>query len=562
MKNTNTSVKGRRSKRSTVFTVITAVGIVLLLALNMLLTYLGQKNTVFIDMTNEGFYTLTDRMKEECELVDKELERPVEITFCADPDTLMDDQVTRLIYVMAQKMSNKYKNINLKTVNVTNDPTSVAMYKTTSLTKISPTDVIISYGNKHRIASAQSFWTSASNALWSFNGEYKMMSIILSLTSIKNQPVAYFITGHGETCYDVNNPESESSIKTQSIYELLTERGLAVKILDLSAVSAVPDDCALLVLNNPTSDFTSDADSFNSNGYVSDLEKIDRYLTKGNGSLMVAKDHEKKLTNLEDFLIEWGFLFSDTKVKDETSCLPAAPGESFAPIIGVYDTDENSYGNALYGDYAASATAPQMIFTNTGYITCSYGLGESILEPGADNVNRHYAPFIGTSENAYAYKNNGGSYDRASEKSEFTLAAVTSRHFTNQYDANIIYSYVFCANSADFLSNELIGNSSYANFDMVSAVVNNMVRTDLHASSDLGGTSLNSTSFGGKQIIDATLYEEDSVIYPPDLSNKDEYKYNSGFGTVEKTVISVLVYIIPAAILAVGIAICVKRRFL
>ncbi len=555
------SLKRRGGK---LFAAVSAVCIALILALNLLLAYFGLNKTVFIDMTDEGFYTVTDKMEDSCAFIDESLDKPIEITFCADPDTLMANQVTRLVYVMSMKLANKFDNIELKTVNVANDPTSVAMYKTTSMTQIKSDDVIVSYGNKHRIVSSQSFWTTASDKLWSYNGEYKMVSVILSLTAI-NQPVAYFITGHGEQCYDKENPESADSIKTQSIYELLSERGLDVKILDLSTVNAIPEDCALLVLNNPTSDFTYDPDKLDSFDYVSDLEKIDRYLAKGNGSLMVAKDYAVTLPNLELFLREWGFSFSQTQVKDEGNSLPAVSSSGFAPIIGVYDTEENSYGNAIYGDYAASATSPKMIFSNTGYITSAFGLGETTVEPGADAVNRHYAHFIGTSGNAIAYKYNSdkGEYaDPATQKQAFTLAAVASRHYTNETDATTLYSYIFCVNSKDFLSNELLGNPSYANFDVLSAVVNNMIRTDRYASNDLGGTSLNSSSFGGKQIIDATLYEYATTIYSTDATLLEVIKENEGINQTDIAIISVFVFAIPVIIACVGIAVCLKRKFL
>ncbi len=562
-----------KSSRTRIFAVITALGIVLALALNLLLAYIGLNKTVFIDMTYEGFYTLTDKMQEHCAFVDEKLDKPVEITFCADPDALMDSTVMRTTYIMALKLSQKFKNINVNTVNVALNPTAVAQYKTTSLSKITSADIIISYGDKYRIATGESFWTTNQDELWSYNGEYKMTSIILSLTAI-NKPAAYFITDHGTTYYDPENSEHPDNLDAAALYDLLFDRGLEVKTLNVASVDKIPEDCVLLILNSPTEDFTYDKDAINSFGYVSDLEKIDRYLTKGNGSLMVTNDFslrnpdgtKKELTNLHAFLREWGFELSDTKVKDENNSLPSS--DAFAPIIGVYDTEENSYGNAIYENYASSATSPKMIFTNTGYITSAFGLGEDTVEPGADNVNRHFAPFISTSSEALAYAYNKDAADSnkytdlAGLKSERILAAICSRHYTHQYDSTITYSYVFCANSKDFLSNELLGNASYANFDIVSALINNMVRTDMHASTDLGGISLNSTSFGGKQIIDATLYDYETTIYNSDSTNLVELKVNSAIDSTDKTVISVFVFAIPVIIAAVGIAICLRRKFL
>ena len=56
-----------KSKRTKIFTAITALAIPLIIALNLLLYYFGVQKTIFIDMTPEGLYTLSDLMIEECD---------------------------------------------------------------------------------------------------------------------------------------------------------------------------------------------------------------------------------------------------------------------------------------------------------------------------------------------------------------------------------------------------------------------------------------------------------------------------------------------------------------
>ena len=55
-----------KSTRTKIFTVITAAGILLLLILNLVLTYFGSERMLFADMTPEGFYTVTDNMIDAC----------------------------------------------------------------------------------------------------------------------------------------------------------------------------------------------------------------------------------------------------------------------------------------------------------------------------------------------------------------------------------------------------------------------------------------------------------------------------------------------------------------
>ena len=561
----NTLFKGK-SKRTRIFTVITLVLIVALLAVNYLLTHVGLHKSVYVDMTPEGLYTLSSAMAEECAFVDKldetDGDKKIKITFCADPDTLTDSTMTRVTYFMAIKLANRFKNIEVETVNVNLDPSAVSMYKATSLSTIQYSDIIVSYGDRYRISSADSFWTVDSDgSYFSYNGEYKMASILMSVTAV-NQPAAYFLTDHGETYYDVNDPESEKSLKTAYLYDLLTERGLEVKTLDLSKADSIPEDCVLLVINNPTEDFTVDKDKLDRFDYISDTEKLDRYLVNGHGSIMVAKDYAVTLPVFETFLREWGFEFSTTQVKDETASLsnPEAP---YTDIIGVYDTDENSYGSAIYGDFSGMSSAPQVIYSNTGYIKCAFGESNTMNETGTFNISKNYAPFMSTSDKAKAYAKNplNGLYvDLAVEEGVKNLAAVSTRLELDTYTSEYKYSYLFCAASGEFFSNKLLGNASYANFDIVSALVNNMSRSDEYASIELGSTSLNSSSFGGKQLVSTVLSDTDTNVYSPDA--KEIVRVNKGISKGEIGVFTTVVAIIPVAIAIVGIVICTKRRFL
>ena len=576
----NSIFKGK-SARTRLFAAISVIAVIALFGLNLLLTAVGLKNTVYLDLTPEGLYSLTDKMVEECSFISELPEdKEIKITFCTDPDALVESTVMRATYFMALNLQKKFDNVKVETVNVALNPTALARYKTTSLSTISASDVIISFGERYRIASASSFWGLDSNgALWSYNGEYRLASILMSLTSRTN-PVAYFITGHGESYYDVDAPESEMSVKNAYFADLLSERGLYIKTLDLSAedVKAVPDDAALLIINNPTRDFTFDKEQLDTLAYVSELEMIDNYLTKGNGSLIVSlsydlRDYEgyadavandaldsfNPLKNLKIFLKEWGFSFSDTQVKDKDSSFDSL-GED---IIGVYSTEENSYGNAIYGNYAASASAPKMVVTNTGYVECSFGLSSSIQEQGSTEADRRYDSFISTSAAAVGYAYNAAKDDyshTATKPGAKALAAVVARQRLDPVESVYTYSYVFCANSKDFFSNDLLGNPAYANYDVMSAVVENMVRTDIYASSDLGGSSMNSKSFGGKQLVSTTLYDYENYIYSPDAS--EIVKINKGISPAAKTVFSIFIYAVPVAIAIVGVCVGIKRKFL
>ena len=550
-----------KSTRTKVYSAITIVGIVVLLAFNLLISHVFSKNMLVTDLTPEGFYTLSDKMEAVChEILDPDENgnvKNIKITFCTDPDYLIASDAMRATYFMALRLDNMFDNVTVEAVNAALDPTAVSMYKTTSRDTISATDMIVSYGAKYRVVNAATFWTSDN---FSYNGEYRMASILASITAI-NQPAAYFVTDHGETYYDPENPDSDKSLATANFAELLMERGLTIKTLSLNDenLERIPDDCALLIINNPTEDFTYDPDRLDDFSYVSETEKLDRYLVNNAGAIIVNKAYDVRLTNLEEFLKEWGIGFGDGLVCDRENSLFAeiegdADGSTF---VGMYDNDDQSFGYAYYNSYSGLSSAPKMVFSNTGYLYCAFDGGEEMVEHGNKYGTRNYADFMKSADSAVVYT--GDSIISGIDE-ERTLIAASVRAHLDGYTSERTNSYIFCTNSADFYSNDMLGNSSYANYNILASVISNISRTDRYATIELGGLSLNSPSYGGKQTVSTTLSTTPTDIYSSDAT--EVVKTNKGFGNGAKTAYTIIVMAVPVSILALGVVVFVKRKFL
>lgn len=546
-----TSLFKGRSTRTKLFTVITAVGILLLLVLNLFLTNLGLNKMLFIDMTAEGLYTLSDAMVKTCDDLLNGLPegKTLRITFCTDPDILLDTMVSRVVYFMALSLQNRYDNVEVVEHNIKYNPTAVSMYKTTSRSELRASDVIISYGNKYRVINCESFWTKNSETYYSFNGEYKLASAIASLTAI-TLPKAYFITDLGTSYYDPQNPDSEMSIENATFADLIADLGMDIALLELSAVEKIPEDCAMLILNLPTVDIRAEDESFNTLTHETNIKKLNRFLVDGGGTLVVNKDYNVSLPNLEVFLADWGISFSNSYVVDDENRLD----ESGKLIVAEYDSDDQSYGYNFYSDYVGLASAPKMVFSDTGYITCSFGDGYSRREAGYRNVTRQFAPFIGS----YATANTGDNI-LESEAGNKTLAAITARSNLDQYTGENTYSFIFATASKEFYSNEILGNTSYANRDLVYDVFVNISRTDRYVSTDLGGLSKNSSSYGGKRLVSTTMSTEPTTEYVPGATKTKSYL---GLSAAAATTYFVIVMIPAGAALVLGAVVFIRRKFL
>ena len=540
---------GRKSLRTTLFTVLTAVIIVVVLGFNLISNYFGIQKGLYVDLTPEGLYSLTDAMVKECSFVDDldDGDKQIEIIFCADPDTLIGTQLLRPTYFMALQLQERFDNLEVKTVNPEYDPTAISAFKPTSLSKIEIGDIIISYGGRYRIQKPVSFWAGGEETLTHYNGEYTMASCLMSVTAM-NRPVAYFVTNHGETYYDPDNPAREENHYAQAIYDLITGRGLEVKTLDLLAAGGVPEDCMLLVINNPRSDFSVDPDKLSDLSYISETEMIDRYLVNNQGSLIVARDHaldengKSRHPNLDTLLCDWGFKFTDTVVEDPDNHL----GNSQTTIYGEYSTDEDSFGALVYSDFASLPTAAKVVFSDAGYITTSFDRGDAFYEAG-DNSERLFMSFMDSFDSAVAKSKDKDNpeygYNYTDNKGNMTLAAMTGRYHLDSYTNVAKRSNVFCVNSASFFSNEILGNYSYANHEVMSLLLEEMLFNDQYASNELGGSSANFENYGGKQLADISL----------NITSKAQLEVNA---------FPVLLFAIPVGALVCGIVVYTKRKYL
>ena len=566
-----------KSKRTKIFTVITLASVSAVIVLNMVLTHFGLNRNIFFDMTPEKLYTLSDEMVDVCDDIFDELStkgngQKVKVTFCTDPDYLITSETSRATYFMAINLQNKYpESFEVETVNVNLNPTAVAQYKTTSLTSINSTDIIVSYSGRYRIISQDNFWGLGTSGNDYYNGEYKMVSMIKSVSSVA-RPAAYFVTSYGTTYYDPENPTSEMSKSMSAFAGLLGERGLEIKLIDLTdpKVTEIPNDCVLLIINNPTEDFTYDEDKLDSLEYISDTEKLDRYLVKRQGAIAVAKDFETKLPVFENFLYEWGFVFSDSIVSDMDSSLDdtAEEGKTGTTLSAVYPKDTDSYAYTLYGEYSNLSSAPLTVITNSGSVECAFGESSSAHEDGSKNVSRNYVSLLTTSPTAKRYMTENGEITTILDdtRGSYDLAALSIRSAFDSTSAVNLYSYVFCVNSADFFSSTLLSEPSYANYDIISAVVDRISRVDDYASLNLGGSSFNSSSIGGKLIIPMHMSEIDETITSNKLDDKgmayETIKENHGISKTEKIVYTSFIFAIPAALAVLGIIVSVKRRYL
>lgn len=548
------NIFGKAPGRKRLLTLCAVLIIAAAAAINLILKDVGLKNSVFIDLTPEGLYTVSDAMKEECSFLSDMDPDSVKITFCADPDTLTSNQGTRVVYFMSLQLQKLFPAVTVETINAEYNKTAFSKYMPTRFTEISWNDVIISYQDRYRRFNAEEFWTiMSSGEYWSYNGEYKMTTAFLSLVTTGKTSV-YFETGYGGKYYDAGDPESEMSQELYEFYCLLGDLGYNVKTFNIKE-SEIPDDCAMLILAGPTSDFTYDSGRLDDITYVSDIEKIDRYLINRNGSLMVFRDAAAgDLPELYGFLEEWGIEFVDSTVVDSSSSL-ADQSMSGTGILAQYNTNPESFAATVYEDIASISSSPRVVVPSSGFVRNPRPSDEHTVS-GVTSTMLYYNSFLSTTADARAYAGNSVSGEVVGE-GVMDLAAVAVRTYVDSETSNYQYSYVFGCASMDVISSEYIGDPSYANYDVLYSLTGIIARSDIYASSDLGGLNLNSPNMGGKELVDESIGTENRNIYD---SSNNIAGVKHGLTTAPKVIYIVIAMLIPVSVAIVGAVVCIKRK--
>ena len=554
-----TNMFRKKSAKKSMFYSVIVLFFILVLTVNVLIEFLVWENTFFIDTTKEELYTLSDDMITEMDAISSD----VLITFCAEPDYLLQNYESRYTYIMSMELAKHFDNIKVEYVNSEKNPEKLDKYKNTSATTIGAYDIIVSSGGRYRLLRSKSMWTTDdSGKYWAFNGEYKMACAILSVTASES-PKVCFTSGHGEKYYNPNDPAT-SDPEYEEFYNLLLLAGLTVDYINLDTQD-IPDDCVMLIINGATVDYTAQPGYIYDLDAISPIEKIDRFLSENN-SVFITKDPFVSLPTLEEYMREWGLAFGDNRIQTSNR----EDGDRlFAEYVS---SEQDPIGYSIYSEIASLASSPKTIIENCSQLYLIWAdnsktSAEKYISPGLSVMasslllsSDKTKPY--TNENVIDPKDNNGKDivlgagetldDRCGK---YTLSAISVR--TRYVGVNYYYSYMFVSGTSSMLKNEYIGESSYANYDIVFSTVRTLTRTDRYASDDLGAISLNTEKYGGKILLSTELSKTNQEEY----ENGKLVRTYSAMSTGKMVLWTVIMAIVPVLVIPIiGTYVYLKRK--
>ena len=300
-----------------------------------------------IDFTENQVYTLTDTSKKAIQDVNQD----VKMYFYgfSERDTRID---------LAKQYGRANSKISYEILTNESNPTKVAEYELTDGYQI----VIVETADNHQLINASTEFVTYDYTTYATidTTEQTLTNAILNLT-MENKPKVYLLQGHNE--YTENDLVVLQTYIKNEVYEFAS--------INLVTVDSVPEDCSVLVIMDPTSDFLD-----------SDVEKIQAYINRG-GDIFFAKDLEQtapNYPNIQKILDMYGVAVENGCVLEADSTKVAANfPTAFIPAVDPsHDITKEIYTDGQLLLYSAGRlkikdeeTLASMNVTETDLITSS-----------------------------------------------------------------------------------------------------------------------------------------------------------------------------------------------
>ena len=421
------SQAGRVFRSGLLSTAILVAAVVLAILVNLLVRAIPTKYTEF-DLSEAKMYTLGDS---SVQLV-QSLDQDVHIYYLCETGS-EDAIITKLLEHYAAESSH----VSWEQKDPALYPTFAAQY---GAENSSSGSLIVVCGDNSTVLDAadlyeydySDYYTTGS-ATVTFGGEKQITSAIYKLTAAE-QSHAYYTTNHGEQAL------------TSSLTDALEAQNIDAQPLDL-LTGTIPEDCDLLIINAPTSDFAGE------DGLVNEIDQLEAYLAKG-GKLLLTSSLYAETPNLDAVLAEFG-------LARETGMI--VEGDAGMALYG--------YPYSLLPDYGSTveSTALDGVNRNT-HVMLSVAQGIAITE--TDGVTAE--ALLNTSEEAYSKAdfNNLTTLDEEDGDAvgPFTLAAWARNDDTG---AEVIW--IGCPN----MDNEQIYQSMPGNLTFLQGCAASLVGQDI-----------------------------------------------------------------------------------
>ena len=336
--------QSRKFKGGAYATVLSVIVIVLVLFINLAAK---QLNLTF-DLTSQGRYSLTEETKEFL----KGIQDEITIYYLGETDTQLE-----LFEKIAKQFPKTWSKITLEFKDIVKNPRFASQYtdetiEYDSFIVVNETNGRSKYVGYSDMIVQEFNYSTYQSTITGVNVEGKLDAAIQYVTT-EDLPKIYVVEGHGEG--SVSNVLSS----------LLADSNIMYETLNTLTCETVPEDCNLLYIYQPQSDYTKE-----------EITLIKNYLTGGGNAVICVDYVSQTLSNFSELLGYYGVSVTEGIVVEGNSnnFIGNYPNQ-LVPTIGTSDFTEGIRGKKFIVSSVASGLLTKEDIRDTvtlsGFLTTS-----------------------------------------------------------------------------------------------------------------------------------------------------------------------------------------------
>ena len=450
----------KKFRHGSVSVALTVAVIVAVILFNAIFTALSSKYLWYLDMTPEPRFTLSDEAKGFLGAMDTTKE--VNIIFCDEKSVWEKNTLQLEVLKTALDIEKEFPNVKVSFTDIYTNPSSVNKYGETSGKKITTSTVIVACGEAApRVYNLEDFFVMGDDGYVSgYDGEQRLVSALLSVTQASTPKVCITVN-HGETY-------------NEALVSLLKQIGFQTETIDLTQKDAkIPDDCRLLLIYDPQTDFIAGGLS-----EVSEITLIEEFLDNNNSMMVFVDKDTPYLPNLEQLMAEWGIEIARTEDNFNTVIKDADSSLSQNGYTNKAIYEQAGFGGEVTKHMRENTVAKTVAFPNTTAFRFSSLYKQTIYSDYrsasySGNVERRSCFNVFFSSPTAIAQANGEDVSSASESNPYTYMMISRQTDVTNDNSAFSYSYVLACASTDFAAEAAL-DRSYGNASVLAYACNAM----------------------------------------------------------------------------------------
>ena len=287
----NKTIQSRKFRGGAYATAISFLVIVALVIVNLVAGSIFP----YKDLTSTGKYSLADATKEYL----KTVKTPIDLYY-----VLSEGEEELIIQQSAEQIAAECDNISLHYKDPIQYPQFV--YEYNGMAEITNNSIIVinrddptryEYIDSEQMKIYDIDMQNLVPVLNGYDAELEIVKAIVSVTQ-EAKGTVYMTEGHREWEWIQGGTDEQKGKVTETFLDLMSLNSFKVKYCDLTKQGAIPEDCDILFIGSPLSDFTAQ-----------EVALVEEYMTNGGTVFISLMISSNTFTNLQSLLGQYGLTF-------------------------------------------------------------------------------------------------------------------------------------------------------------------------------------------------------------------------------------------------------------